>query len=81
VAACPWKIHWGTELEATTQCDLPAGHLEHGIDGHEGPTGYLHGQRVSWKAGDRREYTGEWPGPCPHQPCILHKGHHGRHAP
>lgn len=36
---------------------------------------------ISWLAGDRREYTGDWPGPCPRQPCTLHAGHHGSDAP
>jgi hypothetical protein len=77
---CPWKIHWGTGQESTTQCDRP----EHDVTAdpdHEGPTGVMDGQRVTWVAGDRREYTGEWPGLCPDQPCILHAGHRGRHAP
>jgi hypothetical protein len=35
------------------------------------------GQTVlTWLARDRREYTGEWPGPCTRTPgCILHQGH------
>jgi hypothetical protein len=36
---------------------------------------------LSWQAGDRREFTGEWPGACPHQPCSLPAGHYGRDAP
>lgn len=34
---------------------------------------------VDWKAGDRREYIGDWPGICQRSPdCNLHAGHHGR---
>jgi hypothetical protein len=39
---------------------------------------------VTWLYGDRREFTGDWPGPCTeNQPagCVLPAGHHGRHAP
>ena len=92
---CQWKIHWGTGQESTTQCAKPehvyaltvtpeAGRYSVAFAGepeHEGPTGVHPGQKITWQAGDRREYTGDWPGPCPHQPCILHLGHHGRHAP
>ncbi len=74
---CPWKIHWGTGLEYTTRCDR----TPHADEHHEGPSGVFAGQRISWVAGDRREYTGDWPGLCPDQPCVLHAGHHGRHAP
>jgi len=99
---CPWRIHWGTTPEATTQCDKPehvttvavdtlaGGRLAVTVEGdghHDGPGLYDH-QRISWLAGDRREYRGEWPGPCaklPGQPlaggCTLHTGHHGRCAP
>ena len=89
---CPWKIHWGMGQESTTQCDKD----DHGVVATpEGPRWYFgddyeHSgpglpqfpdQRIVWQAGDRREYIGDWPGLCPHQPCILHTGHHGRHAP
>jgi hypothetical protein len=74
---CPWSIRWtfGTD----TRCDKP----EH-VDGdpeHSGPAG--NGvTRISWLAGDRREFTGDWPGPCTKLPgCVLHTGHHGRCAP
>jgi hypothetical protein len=76
---CPWVIHWGTSQECTTWCDREE-HVERGDFDHEGP-GLMRDQRISWQAGDRREYTGEWPGLCPVQPCVLHAGHHGRHAP
>jgi hypothetical protein len=55
---------------------------------HEGPSGVMPGQVIIWRAGDRREFTGDWPGYCtrlPGQPlsggCTLHHGHHGRCAP
>lgn len=78
MAQCPWKIHYGVTQEATSECGK-GGHLP-ADPVHEGP-GLVTGQTITWYAGDRREYTGEWPGPCPAQPCILHAGHHGGHAP
>jgi len=75
---CPWKIHYGASQELTSQC----GKQEHlpGDQEHEGPgLPQFPYQRITWQAGDRREYTGDWPGPCPE--CTLHLGHHGRHAP
>jgi hypothetical protein len=94
---CPWKIHWGVSQESTTQCDkdvhltnlvampLPDGRVAVDYDGdgaHAGPA-LMAGQRITWQAGDRREYTGDWPGLCPGsgQGCTLHAGHHGDHAP
>jgi hypothetical protein len=54
---------------------------------HEGP-GIMPGQVIYWHAGDRREYTGEWPGYCDRLPgmpfqggCTLPRGHQGRCAP
>lgn len=49
---------------------------------HVGPNGMT----LDWDAGDRREFTGDWPGPCPLLgrglgQCTLHTGHHGRCAP
>lgn len=93
---CPWKIHWGVGQESTTQCDnfahvfnvdvttLPNGHLVNyvGDPSHSGPSGVMPGQRITWEAGDRREYVGDWPGECDKLPgCTLHLGHHGRCAP
>jgi hypothetical protein len=98
---CPWKIHWGVGQESTTQCDklAHAGEVTitrgpdnrfsvetEGSPDHSGPSGFVPGQRITWQAGDRREYTGDWPGPCmklfpSSEPCILHVGHHGRCAP
>lgn len=92
---CAWKIHWGTLQEHTTQCDrdehvtIPADAPEEAMrsilltqgDGkHQGQAG--NGvTMIEWMAGDRREYTGPWPGLCPYQPCILHLGHYGDHQP
>lgn len=74
---CPWLIRWtfGQDL----RCALRASHLpadpEHSAMLPNGIT------RLSWLAGDRREFTGEWPGPCTiTEGCVLHTGHHGRCA-
>lgn len=95
--SCPWAIHWGASPDSHTHCAKPAHLISvtilpepgglfsvetEGDPAHEGPgLAEFPGQVITWQAGDRREYTGDWPGPCPHQPCILHVGHHGRHAP
>lgn len=92
---CPYKIRW--TFDTDTQCSKPAhvrnftvaqlpdGRLSVGYDGdgdHEGPSGYTPGQVISWHAGDRREYTGDWPGPCTKtRGCTLHTEHFGRCAP
>jgi len=77
---CPVKIHWARGQEHTTQCDR----LRHTDPYHRGrypsphPSGYT---VISWQAGDRREYTGEWPGPCVLvKGCVLHTGHVGKCA-
>lgn len=46
---------------------------------HVGP----HRTHMTWSAGDRREFTGEWPGLCTGKVpnCTLPLGHHGRCAP
>lgn len=103
-ARCPWKIHWGVDLSSTSQCAKPEhmgrpvidqradgkfGVLVEGDPVHEG-TGAMQGQVISWKAGDRREYLGEWPGYCQkmasqgaafHSGCVFHEGHHGKCVP
>ena len=103
MSRCPWKIHWGVGQESTTQCDKdehlgspiytdPEGQVWWGPGAdieHAGPgLPEFPGQRITWLAGDRREYTGHWPGYCanlagePHAGgCTLHAGHHGRCAP
>lgn len=79
---CPWKIHWGVSQDSTTQCgrDAHAGDGSHrGMHPNEkAPDGYT---LIQWHAGDRREYTGAWPGYCLKiSGCVLHTGHHGRCA-
>lgn len=77
---CPWTIR--ASVDITVQC----GRNKHGGDPHHrgkhtnpaAANGYT---VISWLAGDRREYTGEWPGPCDKTPgCVLHLGHRGRCA-
>ena len=93
---CPWTVRWGLTAEHTTQCDrpehvwnvhiLPAGdrgkyRVEYqGDPSHSGPSGVHRGQVVTWQTGDRREYTGMWPGACRFPRCVLPAGHHGRCA-
>jgi hypothetical protein len=78
-AQCPWKIRWTSGQDA--QCRKPA-HEFSGDHQHEAllPNGIT---VISWFSADRREFTGEWPGPCAGRTpgCILHAGHHGRCAP
>lgn len=84
---CPVKIHYGTGHDTHTQCDKDEDHwdLRRGNAGpHEGPgLPQFPGQRITWLPGDRREYVGEWPGPCADRipGCVLHLGHLGRCAP
>jgi hypothetical protein len=54
-----------------------------GVPGTEEHFAHVGGMRLSWQAGDRREFTGEWPGECTLHPagCTLPSGHHGRCAP
>jgi len=79
---CPWRIHWGVGQESTTQCgrDRHIGDPEHrGM--HDNPASPNGKMMISWRAGDRREYVGPWPGPCSKTPgCVLHTGHRGRCA-
>jgi len=81
VTQCPWKIHWAAGQEHTTQCGRNRHSDQHHRGRHPNPdssTGYT---VIQWIAGDRREYTGEWPGPCVETPgCVLHTRHKGRCA-
>ena len=81
---CPVKIHYGVSSDTHTQCTKDEGHwdLRTGRDDpHEGPgLPQFPGQRIIWQPGDRREYVGEWPGPCTQPGCVLHLGHLGRCA-
>jgi hypothetical protein len=92
--SCPWKIHWGTVTspvdEFTTACGFPAEHIgkDPGTAGfqhrgeHPNPAAPAGFTVITWMAGDRREFTGDWPGYCAKTPgCTLHAGHHGRCAP
>ena len=76
---CPWKIRASANI--TVQCRK----LAHEGSEHEGehPNPQAQGgvTLISWMAGDRREYIGEWPGSCKRLPgCVLHDGHHGNCA-
>lgn len=55
-----------------------------GDEQHRGP-GLQPGQTITWQAGDRREYIGDWPGQCEYTDhrgqCTLPVSHHGHHAP
>lgn len=53
---CPWAIAVGFSL--ATRCHKPAGHVDGDLDAtHEGPgLAEFPYQRVSWFAGDRREF-------------------------
>lgn len=73
---CPMKIRWG--LGNISQCLNDDGH-----DGdHVGPgLPEFEYQRIHWQSGDRREFAGDWPGPCDRtNGCILHLDHLGRCA-
>lgn len=90
MTTCPWSLRWTWDTDA--RCEKPV-HLSEPVAAgddmeHEGAirnfayAGSV--TKLSWMAGDRREFTGTWPGPCTdNEPagCILHTGHHGRHAP
>lgn len=91
---CQWKIRWTFDTDA--QCELPhhidGVAIKHHPNGQfdvfttgEGPPDHYahvgpHNTKMNWAAGDRREFTGEWPGPCTTTGCTLHTGHHGRCA-
>ena len=78
---CGVRIHYGVSDDTHTACDKPWDHLAMGDEMHQGPgLPQFPYQRISWQSGDRREYVGRWPGPCPEIGCCLHRGHHGRCA-
>jgi hypothetical protein len=35
---------------------------------------------ITWHEDDRRNFHGEWPGPCEDDTCLLPHGHRGAHA-
>lgn len=95
---CPWKIKWGINEYQVAACrkdDHVTGRqaLVKGTyrdvaepdPEHEGPAG--NGiTMIHWYSGDRREYTGDWPGLCGREGdgpgrCSLPANHHGRCAP
>jgi hypothetical protein len=90
---CPWKIHFGVGQEMTVQCQreehLPEPGAYASYDPRLEHEGLFNGiTKINWYEGDRREYTGDWPGNCDKLPgmpmaggCTLHLGHHGRCAP
>ena len=91
---CPWKIRWTSGQDARCDKDqhvshvvvtaLPDGRSAVDYEGDPGHASKLPNgvTTLSWETGDRREFTGYWPGPCPVlASCTLHLGHHGRCAP
>lgn len=112
MSICPWKVRWTTGQDAACDLEEHlTGRRMHNDDGvevqvaepsevhHATVRNYAYPGSVTelqWLAGDRREFTGEWPGPCrklDYDPgsgarteqmaagCTLHAGHHGRCAP
>ena len=92
---CQYKIRWtfGTDaqcerdghVEELTITPFPDGRLFVQCVGdpeHQAKVGPYQ-TSLTWHAGDRREFTGNWPGPCTGKVpgCVLHTGHHGRCAP
>lgn len=96
---CQWKIRWtfGTDAQCEREHHVdsvvitpePDGRYSAVTIGDGQPDTHEHlahispSQHVHWQAGDRREFTGDWPGPCEGKVpgCVLHAGHHGRCAP
>lgn len=81
---CPWSMR-PFPNETQIDCEKPE-HLP--VDGQHSATlrDYAHPGSttvITWFAGDRREFTGVWPGYCGDNdaPCTLPRGHAGRHAP
>lgn len=67
---CDHGLRWG---DITVSCAREMGH----DDDHQGS---LHATKIGWLDGDRRDFTGDDPGPCPSTSCILPNGHPGGHA-
>lgn len=77
---CTWKIRWAPGRDA--ECEREAHEPDVSHVGLTNANPDVLDQRVSWLAGDRREFQGIWPGPCTKTAgCTLHTGHHGRCAP
>lgn len=86
-AQCELEHHIDSVLIYNEQ---PDGRFSVATVGDGGPETHVHKARVgangtvlSWNAGDRREYTGEFPGLCTGKipGCTLPLGHHGNCAP
>jgi len=100
---CPWSIRYGTSATTRCRkTDHITGRRAYRQAGdpdsgevqiadpdpeHEGP-GLMPGQIIHWFSGDRREYTGDWPGYCDKIPlppfeggCTLPLRHHGGCVP
>lgn len=80
MSRCPWKIRPfpnDTELHCL---DADDGHNRHTANLLD--YAYAGSKTViTWIHGDRRQFTGDWPGKCTIGPCTLPSGHHGRCAP
>jgi hypothetical protein len=81
---CPWIIHWAPGHE--TRCEKND-HLPDSAE-HRGLAMPGKVTKIVWFAGDRREYTGPWPGICQRlgdgvktMGCALPAGHRGQCAP
>jgi hypothetical protein len=92
---CPWKIRWMPGEDAQCEAGFPHAPadaspeqrkaLEPPFNEHRAVLrdyAYPGSETIlTWRASDRREFTGDWPGPCAKTPgCVLHAGHHGRCA-
>ena len=92
MSTCPWQIR-PFPGETQVQCEKPDGH-------DRDPATLLHEStlrdyawpgsetKVTWVPGDRREFSGSFPGYCTQlgstggrQNCTLPAEHHGRCAP
>jgi hypothetical protein len=78
---CPWSIRWtfNQDIRCGKKAHKPADSEHRGVVMDYAYPGSR--TEITWQAGDRREFTGDWPGPCPKGSCTLHAGHHGRCAP
>lgn len=85
--SCDWAIRPFTDrTEVRCEKDHPQGDQEH--EGVVRDYAYPGSEtKISWLAGDRREFEGNWPGFCMRlgstggrQNCTLPATHHGRCA-
>jgi hypothetical protein len=87
-AQCPWSIRWTFGTDAACEKpehippDMPPEAMHEDEFTHQAHVGLEGATLLTWYAGDRREFTGRWLGPCVKLAgCTLHTGHHGRCAP